>query len=153
MVLTVRERGARAARPVAIALSNDALKCFCMLISWTTGEPPNTGDLRIFNRRWTLMNTDKSQEIPLHPRPSASICGSLLFSSCLSGRYWAARPVAIALRSSAFACSFPGPRASRPCPSLRSLHLSIGNTLVSLRDQDEQGIELARVTTRNKVER
>ncbi len=42
MVLTVRERGARAARPVAIELSNDALKCFCMLISWTTGEPPNT---------------------------------------------------------------------------------------------------------------
>jgi hypothetical protein len=51
------------------------------------GEPPNTDDLRIFNRRWTPMNTDKIKASPLHPRPSASICGSILFSSCLSGQY------------------------------------------------------------------
>jgi hypothetical protein len=57
----------------------------------TAGETPNTDDLRIFNRRWTPMNTDKIKASPLHPRPSASICGSILFSSCLSGRYWARR--------------------------------------------------------------
>jgi hypothetical protein len=56
------------------------------------GVSPNTDDLRIFNRRWTPMNTDKIKASPLHPRPSASICGSILFSSCLSGRYWARRP-------------------------------------------------------------
>jgi hypothetical protein len=43
----------------------------CQLIGLRTGETPNPDDLRIFNRRWTPMNTDKIKASPLHPRPSA----------------------------------------------------------------------------------
>jgi hypothetical protein len=44
------------------------------------GGPANTVDLRISNRRWTQMSTDKTKKnllIRVHPRPSAVYFSSL----------------------------------------------------------------------------